>query len=135
MMMLSLFFVGLFLGLVPDAEAVRREGRAALAEVLTVRAISRIADSELPALEASLRLLVERNDDVQSAAIRRADGEEIIQVGDHAGYWSPAESGYSTDNQITVPIVQASEQWGQLELRFASVLRPWWTGFIDNKHT
>ena len=40
MMMLSLFFVGLFLGLLPDADAVRREGRAALAEVLTVRARS-----------------------------------------------------------------------------------------------
>jgi len=131
LVMVSLHFAGTLLDLVPDADAARREGRAALAEVLTVRTVRYLADSQIPAIQEGLDLLVERNDDVLSAAVRRADGVEVVEVGDHDGYWSPVESGYSTDSQITVPIMESEQQWGQLELRFMPLRRPGWLGLLD----
>ncbi|MEM9057604.1 MAG: ATP-binding protein, partial [Pseudomonadota bacterium] len=63
-----------------------------------------------------------------------ASGELLIEVGDHSGYWIPVESGYSTDDQITVPIAEGDAQWGQLELRFAALRRAGWPGWLDNPH-
>jgi len=132
LVMLSLHFAGSFLGLVPDADADRRDGRARLAEVLTVRTVRHLGNSELQAIQEGLELLVERNDDALSAAVRRADGVQVVQVGDHDGYWSPVESGYSTDSQITVPIMEGGQEWGRLELRFVPLKRPGWRGLLDS---
>ena len=97
-----------------------------------MRTVRHLGNSEIQALRESLQLLVERNDDALSAAVRRADGVQVVQVGDHDGYWIPVESGYSTDSQITVPIMEGGQEWGRLELRFVPLRRPGWWGLLDS---
>jgi PAS domain S-box-containing protein len=121
-LVMSLVLAAIFLGLVPDRIGAIREGRAALAEALAATATTLAADGELRQLESTLRLVVKRNPDMLSAAMRRADGQLVVTVGEHDRYWVRASDEVSTDTQLQVPIYAASSKWGQLELRYRPLL-------------
>jgi hypothetical protein len=67
----SLLLVAIYLGLVPDRVGAIREGRAALAEAIAANSSAFISQADIRRLEANLRLVVDRNDDILSAAVRR----------------------------------------------------------------
>ena len=116
-LVVSLVLAAIFLGLVPDRIGAIREGRATLAESLAATATTLAASGDLRQLESTLRLVVKRNPDVLSAAMRRADGTLVVTVGEHDRYWVRAADDASTDTQLQVPIYAGSSKWGQLELR------------------
>ncbi len=132
LVMISLYLTATMVGIVPDSERAVREGRAALAELLTERTIGYLGRSQLVELEQSLSRLLTRNDDLLSAAVRRSDGHRLLQAGVHDAFWTATEDGRSTSDQITVPIMQDDEQWGRLELRFKPLRRPGWRGWTDS---
>ncbi|HET7597906.1 MAG TPA: ATP-binding protein [Burkholderiales bacterium] len=117
----SLAMAAIFLGLVPDRIGAIRDGRAILAESLAATATGMAAQGDLRQLESTLRLVVKRNPDLLSAAMRRADGTLIVTVGDH-GAWRAASDEVSTDTQLQVPIYAGNVKWGQLELRYRPLL-------------
>ena len=114
----SLALAAIFLGLVPDRIGAIREGRATLAESLAATATTMAAGGDLRQLESTLRLVVKRNPDMLSAAMRRADGTLVVTVGEHERHWRRASAEASTDTQLQVPIYAGSSKWGQLELRY-----------------
>ena len=118
----SLVLAAIFLGLVPDRVGAIREGRATLAESLAATATTMAANGDLRQLESTLRLVVKRNPDMLSAAMRRADGRLIVTVGEHEPHWVRATDEVSTDTQLQVPIYAGSNKWGQLELRYRPLL-------------
>ncbi len=118
-LLVSLFFVAMLLGLVPDRRGAVREGRAALAEAVTLHA-SGLIHRDVRRLEADLGIIVERNTDLLSAAVRRADGGAVVEIGDHGQQWHSMVGEYSSDSQLQVPIFAGTDKWGQLELRFTS---------------
>jgi PAS domain S-box-containing protein len=134
MIVVSLHFGGALLGFLPGPETAIREGRAALAETITVITVDYLRRSDLRRLRANLNFLIDRNADIESAAVRQNDGTAFITVGDHAGYWSPLDDEYSTDTQLTVPIMVNKVKWGQLELRFLRLGSSGWLGVFDNPH-
>ena len=38
-------------------------------------------------MEKTLAVIIERDEDILSAGIRRSDGHVIVQIGDHDGNW------------------------------------------------
>ena len=58
----SLLLVAIYLGLVPDRLGAIREGRAALAEAIAANSSAFISQADIRRLEATLRLVVDRND-------------------------------------------------------------------------
>ena len=86
-------------------------------------------------MQAILELVVERDDDIVSAAVRRADGSLAVQVGDHARTWQPLVDGQSTPTQVAVPIQANNEQWGQVELAFRPMSPPGWWGYVASRPT
>jgi PAS domain-containing protein len=128
----SLMLVAIYLGLVPDRIGAIREGRAALAEALAANSSAFINQTDIRRLEADLRLVVARNDDILSAAIRRTNGEAVVTIGDHDRLWQAMPSGYSTDSQLQVPIWTTKEKWGQVELRCRTLTPAGWKRFIYN---
>ena len=120
-LLVSLLLVAVLLGLVPDRRIAVREGRAALAEAVACTSSEFITLNEIPRLEANLRLIVQHNQDVLSAAVRRSDGYTITAIGKHDGNWRTMSGEYATDSQVRVPIYSGESEWGQIELRFASV--------------
>jgi signal transduction histidine kinase/CheY-like chemotaxis protein/HPt (histidine-containing phosphotransfer) domain-containing protein len=130
----SLLLVAIYLGLVPDRVGAIREGRAALAEAIAVNSSTFISQADIRRLEANLRLVVDRNDDILSAAVRRTNGEVVVVIGDHDRLWQDMPSGYSTDSQLQVPIWTTTQKWGQVELRCRPLAASGWRGFIYNPH-
>jgi len=134
MVVVSLHFGGALLGFLPGPAGAIRDGRTAIAETITASTVGYLGRSDLRGLTASLNFLVRRIADIESVAVRRLNGETLVTVGDHAGYWSPVDNEYSTDTQLKVPIMVKNVKWGQLELRFVRLRTPGWRGVLDNPH-
>ena len=134
----SLLLVAIYLGFVPDRASAIREGRAALAEAIAAYSSSFLGDQEslkqkdIRQLEANLQFVVDRNDDMLSAAIRRTNGKAVVSIGEHGRLWQDIPSGYSTDSQLQVPIWTTKQKWGQVELRFRALTPSGWMGVIYN---
>ena len=117
-LLVSLLLVATYLGLVPDRLCAVREGRAILAEALAINSSALISQADWQRLRTDLRLVVARNDDILSAAVRRENGKTVVMVGDHDQLWHDMLGEYSTDSQLVVPIWSDQQKWGQVELRF-----------------
>jgi PAS domain S-box-containing protein len=114
----SILLAGAFFGLVPDRAGALREGRTALAELAAASSTAVVNPDAAPRVQAMLTFMLERNKDLRSAAVRRADGTLAVVAGDHAQVWKPLANDRSTDEQIQVPIFANKARWGQLEMAF-----------------
>ncbi len=110
------------LGLLPDRDGAIRSGRIALAEAVAASATALVMAGDARRLESVLRFVVERNDELLSAAVRSSEKRLVAVGGDHAR-WLPME-GSATDTQLQVPIWAEQRYWGQLELRFKPMMAP-----------
>ena len=112
-------------GFLPDprVEAIReRENLAAPIAVAISQAATR---GQFDDVRLLIDAVVERNDDLLSAAVRRTDGSLLTRVGDHAGGWGEQiDARAAADaSQVVVPIFDRADRWGRVELRFTPVSR------------
>jgi PAS domain S-box-containing protein len=126
----SVLFVAIYLGLVPDRISAIRDGRARLAEVIAATTSTLIVQGDVPSVKALLKFIVERNQDLLSAGVRKSDGELVAVIGDHTAQWSGLPGNYSIDSQVQVPIWAGEKQWGTVELRFVPLGAPGWLGIL-----
>ncbi|MGD9852328.1 MAG: response regulator [Nitrospirales bacterium] len=134
-LLISVLLTASLLDLMPDRLAAVREGRAALAESIAMNTSILITQKDVDRLEGILHLVVDRNQDLLSAALRTEAGERLVTVGDHEDLWQDHESDWSTNTQITVPIWEGATKWGRIELRFNPLVGEGWMGFITSPHT
>ncbi len=127
-MLVSLLLLAAIAGLVPDRHAAVRDGHARLAESIAVNSSIFITTSDIRRMEASLEVIVERNDEILSAAVKRMDGTLVAVIGDHLDHWQSLQHGKSSDSQVVVPIFEGAGEWGQVELRFEPLLPTTWYG-------
>jgi len=126
----SVLLSAAFFGLIPDRIGAVREGRTALAEVAAAASTIMLTAGDLRGLEATLKLMSERNPELQSLAVRRADNKVVIAVGNHAPHWIMDTGEHSTEHQLKVPIWAGERRWGQLELRFTPLSSGGLAGFF-----
>jgi PAS domain S-box-containing protein len=62
--------------------------------------------------------------------VRNARGELVVDLRGHARHWRVASDSYSVDRQIQVPVWQARQRWGTVELRFAPLAADGWRGIV-----
>jgi PAS domain S-box-containing protein len=129
-LVVSLVLVAFYLGFVPDRLGAIRAGRAALAESIAANSSVFISQSDIRRLEANLRLVVTRNPDLLSAAVRRLDGEVVVKIGEHDRHWRDMAGEHSTDSQLQVPLWAGKQRWGKVELRSRPLTVAGWYGFI-----
>ncbi|MBI2227662.1 MAG: response regulator [Deltaproteobacteria bacterium] len=129
-LVVTMVLVAFYLGFVPDRLGAIRAGRAALAEAVAANSSVFISQSDIRRLEANLRLVVTRNSDLLSAAVRRLDGEAVVKIGEHDRHWRELASEHSTDSQLQVPIWAGKQKWGTVELRSRPLTVEGWYGFI-----
>ena len=115
---LSVLLVARTLGLIPDTRTAVMEGRARLCEWIAIHASLLAPTGDVRPMKAALKAVKARSDEILSIAIRRADGRLLVEVGDHAENWKPDASGCSTDSQMFVPVLDGTEEWGTIEVRF-----------------
>ncbi|NOR40282.1 MAG: hypothetical protein GQ537_03645 [Gammaproteobacteria bacterium] len=117
LIMLSVVLLTDIFGLIPDNDSALRKGRSDLAESLAVEYSIDAQKRNISAIKYSMHALVQRNDDVLSAALREKTGALLAIAGDHDKHWTTA-SGTSTPENITVPIFNGVRRWGAVEISF-----------------
>jgi len=127
---ISLVMVAALLGLFPDEANTIRLHRVTLAETIAANGSIFITRSDLQRLNATMEVTVSRNEQLQSAGVRRKDGRLMVDVADHSLGWQPLENGISTDTEIVVPVWEGASQWGQIELRFTPIEHEGIIGFL-----
>jgi len=127
-MLVTLMLLASITGLVPDRHGAIRDGHGRLAEAIAVNSSIFITTTDIRRMGANLEVIVERNEEILSAAVRRRDGSKVAEIGDHEKNWKIFEQGKSTDSQVVVPIFEGSKEWGQVELRFEPLVPQTWYG-------
>lgn len=120
-LVVSLLLAALLIGLIPDHRGQVRQGRAALAESIALSTSEFVTHSEEQRLEKYLRIIVDRNPDILSAAVRNEHAKTPLVIGNHFAQWKPMFGEFSSESQVRVPILSGGQSWGQIELRFAAL--------------
>ncbi len=108
-----------YLGLVPDGDAGERRHRAELAETIAIAASALIDETQPEVLQETLAFIRSRNTGLLSIGVRSDAGELLIDIARHGAQWQAPAGGASTDAAVVVPVWQAGQPWGHVELRFA----------------
>ena len=114
----GLVFGAVYLGLVPDAENLTRQHRAALAETVALALSAQLDTVDPQALHDSLEVIVQRNTGLRSIGVRGDDGEIFVATDAHAEVWPGSAPVAISDRELTVPVWLTGEPWGQVELAF-----------------
>ena len=129
--LLSILMAAAVIGIVPEPEAAQRQGRAALAETIAVNSSVFITRADIRRMEANLRLVVARNDEILSAAVRKPDGKALVVIGDHLTHWQALNEDLSTETQLVVPVWEGKTRWGSVEIRFEPMYPPGALGWLQ----
>lgn len=118
----SLVFAAMLLaqmiGLFPDQASILARTQSELATTIAVACTQYIQRDDARAMSVFVADTVRRNDDIESAAVRTAGGNVLLECGDHVENWPDMPTGTSQLNYIQIPIFANGKQWGDIELRF-----------------
>ena len=78
------------LGLLPHAQNLETHGRQRFCESLAVSCSLLAQRGDTAAIAQCLQVASQRNSDIASAVIRRIDGTQVAEVGDHQQFWELA---------------------------------------------
>ena len=110
----SVMLLAMALRLLPDPQAARVEGRRVFCEGLAVHCAVALQRDDPAALRELVLASVQREPEVESAAVRTSAGELVAAAGDHAG-WDPSAA---PQDHLQVPLNAGDRPWGRVELRF-----------------
>jgi len=114
----SLLLVAQLLGFMPDRSGLELDARQKFCEALAVQLSWSASRNDIRSIQSTLSSVVERNDELLSAAIRSSQNEIKVSEGDHGTHWKPDEDGMSTATHVQVPILHNDKRWGTVELSF-----------------
>jgi PAS domain S-box-containing protein len=132
-LVVTLLLAAVSLHLIPDRIGAIRESRATIAETIAINSSAFIIKNDFKILKLILGMVVDRNDDIVSAAVRHESGKAIVTIGEHE--WEDVAGNHSTDTQMKVPIFSGKKKWGQMELRFTPLSAQGWLGVLDHPLT
>jgi PAS domain S-box-containing protein len=115
---MSSLFAAHALGLLPDRQAAVLEGRKHLCEVMAVECTLAVAREDEAKVKSFLLSVLKRNQEIASIGLRQANGELLVEAGDHQGHWRATDQQQSAPTHFHVPITAQKEQWGTLEVCF-----------------
>ncbi len=122
-----------YLGLVPDAENMTRQHRAALAETMALALSAQLDSVDPQALHDSLEVIVQRNAGLRSVGVRGDDGALFVATDAHAEAWPGAGPVAISDRALTVPVWLSGTPWGRVELAFEPLRSlPGWQGHLQD---
>ena len=127
----NLLFFAKMIGFIPDKSGPALELRKSLSESLALQFSAAAEIGEFQIIKNTLRAVVERNDNIRSAAIRTNDGQLLALVGEHLAHWKAPVDGKSTLTHVHVPVFRKNENWATVEIRFA----PLWTNNLAGQFT
>ncbi|MDF3013008.1 MAG: diguanylate cyclase [Cellvibrio sp.] len=118
----SILILAQALGLTPGAERQQLDVRKRLAETLASQVGVAIMRGDEILLQYLLESSVERNPEIESAAVRRNDGIIVVQTKLHSKFWAKAKAHESTPTHIRFPIMLNGAKRADFEISFEPLL-------------
>lgn len=115
---ISLILVGDLLGVVPNEDEGLLEGRKMFCESLAVQFSLTASRGDFDLIKGTLDMLVSREDDVLSAAIRNSSNRILAEAGEHSRHWVDIVGDKSTASHVQVPVFNDNRRWGTVEIAF-----------------
>jgi len=103
----------------PDKNRIVMASRQKLCESLAVQFSLAIQSEHINRMQPVMLLLVERNEDVLSIALRADNRALIVSAGDHPAFWKTKSGEPSTLSNVQVPIFREKKQWATMEISFS----------------
>ncbi|MBL8815465.1 MAG: response regulator [Planctomyces sp.] len=123
-----------FLGIMPDSDQEIVRGRIRLAECVALNASAFLSGDDPEGLEAVLQGLVDRNEDLLSAGIRRHDNVMIHFSTNHSELWPTNAELKSDSEHMWVELSRPGEiHWGRIEFCFRPIHNWQYLSFLQNK--
>ncbi len=130
---LSILLMGdLAVNLIPDQAVEIFEYRQKYSEALAVQYSLLAENGDSRAIQEAFDILVDRNDDILSAAVMMANGEILAFAGRHLDIWDQPPGDSSTPDHIQVPIFNNTDRWGTVQLRFRSLDNQGWRRWLHD---
>ncbi len=108
----------LLVDLTPEQNKQALEYRRILSESLAVQYSKLAEQKDSLTIKFAMLQLVERNDDILSAALRLSDDTILVQGGDHQKHWVQPPGNQSTFDHIQIPILDGETLWANLQVSF-----------------
>lgn len=119
---ISLIIGASLLRLIPNEEELIISERQVISEALAIFASRSAEQNDFDTIEYTIQLMLERNESILSAALRKSDNSVPVIAGNHNEYWKKAHPHKSTLTHVRVPIYQGKQHlWGTLEVVFKPV--------------
>lgn len=118
----NLLFVAKLIGFIPDEAKLSLEMRKDFSESLALQFFIVAEKGDYRVIQRTLSAVVDRNDDVRSAAIRTSEGQLLAIAGEHLANWEAPADGKSTSTHVNIPLFRKDKKWADLEIRFAPLL-------------
>ncbi|TKB07245.1 diguanylate cyclase domain-containing protein [Desulforhopalus sp. IMCC35007] len=125
---ISLLLLGKVIGFAPDRTAAVLESRKNLSEALAIQFSAAAQRGDVLLIKETLESMVERDNDIRSAAMRNSQGGLLAEAGNHLANWEPPANGRSTPSHVQIPIFRGQEPWATVEVSFA----PLWINSITS---
>ncbi len=129
---ISLLLIGDMLGLVPNQDQSRINARKIMSESLAIQISSEVGEGRIENAQALLNIIVNRNEEISSMALRTKSQGILMQTGEHDIYWVVRDDDRSTVTNVQVPIFNQKERWGTLEVSF-KVLDSVWSDLLKGR--
>src|SRR5688572_16240027 len=88
---LSLLLAAQGLGVIPNTTEVTIKGRKQLCETLAIQCSLAAQRDAVAEIESAAKSIAQRDPEVLSVGLRRADGEVLVRVGEHEKQWASAD--------------------------------------------
>ncbi|MDH3647648.1 MAG: diguanylate cyclase [Gammaproteobacteria bacterium] len=128
----SVLLMGDLFGLIPNRLDLQMDNRQTLTEALAIQLSHAASAADMNQIEGTLKSIVNRNDSVLSAAMRRVDGTTLAVAGPHAENWVTPTGNKSTPDNVQVPIFKGAERWGTVELLFSPIRQSGMSAFFGS---
>ena len=128
----TIIFLASFLGLIPNPLVEKVESRRRLCESIATAFATHANLVDISKVRDFLEVVVDRNPDIRSIGIRRADETHLLELGEHFENWSLGRAGESSSNEIFIPVLDGEKVWGNVEVRFAAINPAGLSGALSN---
>jgi diguanylate cyclase (GGDEF)-like protein/PAS domain S-box-containing protein len=114
----SLIFVSLSFGLLPNENRIALNARAKVSEGLAIQLAGLFVRNDQEGIRELISATAGRSDDMLSIAIRTSDGNLLAESGNHESFWQGRREGESTAAHVQIPLVTDAGRVGRIEIAF-----------------
>ena len=130
----SVLFTAVCIGLVPNSYKTELDARAKLCESLAIQFCVGTQEKQIDIFNAFAPIIVKRDPDILSVAIRKTDGYLVAATDNHTFFWKDVSANRSTETHIQVPVFVNDERYGTIEVCFTALNSNWLIGSIREFH-